>query len=276
MSLNKTQHTYQFVSNNTKMKTYRIYILSFIAILASTFAFAQEENPLHNSAFQNGEYLKYKVHYGFVNAGTAELHVKGKEERHDREVYHIKATGKSLGFFNLVFKVRDYYETYLDTEDIVPLEFKRDVREGGYKKKQHVFFDHENHLAKSNKKTIHFPYQAQDLLSSFYYLRCTDVSDFQPGDSIKLNAYLDDEIFPTILRYKGMETIDSKFGDIKCMKFLPILQEGRVFDEDAGMTIWVSADENLIPIRLETKVLVGSIKMDIIEYKNLRNPIDFK
>lgn len=258
------------------MKKYIFLISSLFLFLLAPTAIAQETNELNNTAFKEGEYLKYRVHYGIINAGTAELHVKGTENRHKREVFHIKATGKSTGFFNWVFKVRDYYETYLDTEAIVPLEFKRNVREGGYKKKQHVFFDHKEHTAKSEKKTIDFPVQAQDLLSSFYYLRCTDVSNFEKGDSISLNAYLDDEIFPTILRYKGKEVIDSKFGEIECMKFTPILQEGRVFEEGNGMTIWVSADRNLIPIRLETKIAVGSIKMDISAYKNLRNPIKFK
>lgn len=258
------------------MKKYLFVIQSLFLLLFTATAIAQEENHLTNNAFQEGEYLKYRVHYGIINAGTAELQIKGTEERFGREVYHIKATGKSTGVFNWVFKVRDYYETYLDTEAIIPLEFKRNVREGGYKKKQHVYFDHKKNLAKSESETIHFPVQAQDLLSSFYFLRCANVSTFEKGDSINMNAYLDDEIFPTTLKYKGKEVIDSKFGEIECMKFTPILQEGRVFEEDNGMTIWVSADMNLIPIRLETKIAVGSIKMDLAEYKNLRNPIKFK
>lgn len=258
------------------MRKYLFLIQSLFLLMFATTAIAQEENTLKNNAFKEGEYLKYRVHYGIINAGTAELEIKNTEKKFGREVFHIKATGKSTGFFNWVFKVRDYYETYLDTEAIIPLEFKRDVREGGYEKKQHVFFDHKKHLAKSESDTIDFPFQAQDLLSSFYFLRCTDVKNFEVGDSINLNAYLDDEIFPTTLKYKGKEFIDSKFGEIECMKFIPILQAGRVFEEDSGMTIWVSADENLIPIRLETKITVGSIKMDIMDYENLRNPIKFK
>ena len=113
----------------------------------------------------------------------------------------------------------------------------------------------------------------QDLMSCFYYLR-----NFYPKNGVKINEsfninmFFDNENYVFKLKYLGKEIINSKFGKIKCMKFRPFVQSGRVFEEQESITLWVSDDNNRLPIRLQADILVGSIKADLENFKNLRHP----
>ena len=75
------------------------------------------------------------------------------------------------------------------------------------------------------------------------------------------------------LSYLGRDTLKTKFGRIPSTLWAPQLELGRVFDEKNGMKIWVSDDANKIPLRVETPVLVGSIKMDLVKFSNLKQPL---
>jgi len=238
-------------------------LISILLICCNFSALAQKEYP-----FQNGEQLEYKIHYGPIDAGKASLKVV-KEEGN----YWFIAEGKSTGFFNLFFKVRDSYESIIDANSLCPIHFNRSVREGSYKKKENVFFNQLSHQAESTRDTISLPENHQDILSVFYYLRSQNLDKFQPGDTIAIQVYLDDEFMSSNLSYVGRDTLKTKFGRISSTLWAPQLELGRVFDEKYGMKIWVSDDENKIPLRVETKILVGSIKMDLTAYRGLKKPL---
>ena len=258
--------------------------ISFILLLSSAANAPLTANGtlrnLGNHAFSTGEYLKYRIHYGIINAGVAELKVKGVVKRNNRPVYHMVATGRSVGMAEWFFKTRDRYESFIDTESIMPWEFIRDVDEGGYIIKRHLIFDHYDNTAKDLEKSAVREYDiepyAQDMLSAFYYARCLETNNLKVGDELPISMFLDHEDFNFKLRYLGTEKLESKFGQIKCKKFIPVVQSGRVFKDQEGLTLWVSDDEGKVPIRLEAELAVGSVKMDLIEYENLRHDITFK
>ena len=218
--------------------------------------------------FTKGEFLEYKIHYGPVDAGKATLKVQFEEGN-----YWFVAEGKSTGLFNLFFKVRDYYESIIDTNCLCPIYFYRNVREGNYKKIEKVFFNEAFHQAESTRDTISLPTNHQDILSVFYYLRSQNLDNFLPGDTIPVQVYLDDEFMSSNLSYLGRDTLKTKFGYVPSTMWAPQLEVGRVFDEKNGMKIWVSDDVNKIPLRIETPVLVGSIKMDLVQFSNLKQPL---
>lgn len=228
---------------------------------------------IDNKAFQKGEYLKFRLHYGLVNAGEAELEVKEVISRQGRSAFHIVGEGGSVGMFNWFYKVDDRYETYLDTEAIMPWEFVRDVYEGGYEINRHIKFNQYDNWAESDGLYYEVPPYVQDIFSAFYYSRTMDVSDLKIGDMLEIQTFLDHEIYPLKLKYLGDEIVKSDVGKVKCMKFRPYVQAGRVFKEADDMSIWVSADANHIPIRMQSDLLIGSIRMDLTEYKNLKNKL---
>jgi hypothetical protein len=251
----------------------RNFIFIFILIIAGSVN-AQPLKKIENTAFNVNEVLEYRVHYGFIDAGEARLEVFPEmKNMGGRNCYHVLGTGRSLGAFDWFFKVRDYYESYIDADAMVPWLFIRNVDEGGYTIKQNVSFNHINGTATSEKATIKVPNRIQDLISAFYYSRTIPFENLKPGDSISINTYLDDEVFPMYVKYIGKEVLKTKLGKFRCIVFRPYLLEGRVFKEKEGMTVWVTDDKNKIPIRAEAEILVGSVKMDLKGYSGLANPI---
>lgn len=251
--------------------------LLIVALFTITTVFYGEAQPLrkmNNQAFGLSEVLNYRVHYGFLDAGEATLEV-GSEYKNlgGRSCYRVVGTGRSVGAFDWFFKVRDHYESYIDTQSLLPWLFIRKIEEGSYSLAQNVSFNHFKKTATSEKKTITTPAHVQDIVSACYYARNLDFNSASVGDTFVINTYLDDETFPLVIKYTGKETIKTKLGKMRCIVFKPYLLEGRVFKEKEGMTVWISDDKNRIPVRAQADILVGSVKLDIVSYKNVVNPV---
>lgn len=256
-----------------QMKKIFLFVIAFVLIAGLSDSVAQETlREIKNNAFKPGEVLKFRIHYGFVDAGEATLEVKNEMQNiGGRECYHMVGTGRSVGAFDWFFKVRDRYESIIDQKAMIPWLFVRRVNEGGYLINQNVSFNHYLDSAKSEKATISIPDNTQDLISAFYYARTIDFSKAHPGDIFPITGYLDDAVIPLNIKYLGKENVKTKLGTFQAVKFRPMLQEGRVFKDQEDMTVWISDDKNRIPLRVQTDILVGSIKMDLVGYENLAN-----
>ncbi len=248
--------------------------ITIVLLLLTAVAMAQDKH----SSFQAGEWFKFRIHYGVFTASYATLEVKS-ETLNERPVYHIVGEGKSSGILSVFFKVEDYYETYIDRKEVIPYRFIRKINEGGHIKDIEINFDHETKKAhvfnkKYNKKESFSVKQGvQDMMSSFYYLRNNiDVSSLQKGNEQLVNMFFDNENYLFKLRFLGREIIKTKFGKIRCLKFRPIVQADRVFKEEESLTVWVSDDENRMPVRIKADILVGSIKADLEGFKGLKHP----
>ncbi|MFM1931200.1 MAG: hypothetical protein RL226_503 [Bacteroidota bacterium] len=228
-----------------------------------------------NTAFKTGEKLVYRVHYGFIDAGEAVLEVKDSKWKFaGRDAFHVVGTGRSLGGFDWVFKVRDRYETYIDKQGMFPYRFIRNVDEGGYKIHQdYTFFPGKRALRTHEKQEYRTPGFIQDLLSAFYYARTLDFTGVKKGDTFEIITFVDGEVFPLRIKYVSTEVISLRKGKFKCMKFVPVIQQGRIWKSEDDLEVWVTADKNKIPILVKSDILVGSIKMEMVEYQNLKNPI---
>lgn len=228
-----------------------------------------------HSAFKPGERLEFDVSYGWLDAGEAIIEIQKEESQiAGRDVWHVVGKGNSTGTFNWFFKVRDTYETYLDVDGVFPWSFVRDVHEGGYEIKQKYDFDHFGGKVKNNKgKEYKIPLGVQDMISSFYRARAIDFSDAQPNQVFEIQTFVDNEVWPLQIRYLKRETIETDLGTFKCMVFVPVVQEGRIFEEEEDMMVWVTDDENKIPVMAKAKVLVGSITMQLRDYSGLANPV---
>lgn len=228
-----------------------------------------------HSAFQAGEKLKYVLHYGVINAGIAELSVNATDQKvRGRDILHMEATGRSISAFDWFFKVRDRYETYMDADGVFPWVFVRRVNEGGYEISQdYTFYQHTESVKTEEGKTYEVPLGIQDMLSSFYYARTLDFDNAKVGDIFEFDCFVDEEVYPLMIKYLGEETIDSKLGTFDCLKFVPVVQEGRIFSDDEDLLVWITNDENKVPVLAEAQILVGSIKMELLEYSGLAHEI---
>nr|WP_297308183.1 DUF3108 domain-containing protein [uncultured Flavobacterium sp.] len=235
-----------------------------------------------NSAFQSGENLKYRISYGLVNAGFATLKLNSTTYN-GKKVFHSKGHGYTSGVTKLFFKVNDDYQSYFNQINGDSYRFIRKIDEGGYTKNQEGFFDKKKNsvLVKDYKnnseKTFTVPNNIQDILSAFYYLRNHEkIASLKKNETIEIDMFFDDETFKFKLKFMGKEEIKTKFGKINTLKFRPYVQSGRVFKEDESLTMWVSDDENKVPIKVQASLVVGSLKAELIEYSGLKNEIVFK
>ena len=110
--------------------------------------------------------------------------------------------------------------------------------------------------------------------SGFYFLRGQDVSKLKPGDDIKVDMFIDSQTHPFKLRFLGKETLKTRFGKVKTLRFRPMVQSGRIFKAQESVTIWITADDNKIPIKLKAALSVGSLYAELDAYKGLANPFE--
>lgn len=260
-------------------KRFQIAIISSILLIASTVKAQNEFCGIKNRSFNPGEKVTYKVYYnmGWIWAGAGEAVFTTKYENYKgTPVYHVKGIGTTYSSYEWFYKVRDVYESYIDTSNLMPVKFLRDVNEGDTKFTNNVTFDHTRKQAISTNGVFDIPGCVQDVLSTIYYARNIDYNKYKPGAKIPFNMFIDDEVYSLYIRYLGKEKIKTKHGTYNAIKLAPLLVEGTMFKGGEKMLVYVSDDENHIPVRIESPILIGSIKVDLLSYSNLRHPLKSK
>lgn len=255
------------------MKKIFVYLIGlFLAVQTN----AQNFCGIKNTAFNSGEVITYNVFYSvagiYVNAGIAEFSVS-LTRFSNRPVYHVVGTGRTNSSYDWIFKVRDRYESYIDTATLQPLKFIRNVDEGGYKKYENVRFNQKTNTAITSEGVFKIPDCVQDVISAVYYARNIDFKRYKIGEKIPFTLFLDNKNYDVYIRYLGKETVKTKYGKFRAIKFTPLLVKGTLFEGGENMTVWVSDDANHMPLRVESKIIVGSVKVDMMQYKNNRYPL---
>jgi len=248
----------------------KIMILAAI-LIASSVSFAQttEFRELENKAFKEGERLVFNVKYGFVTAGVAELAVPKIKKISGREAYHITFRVNSVPTFDAFFTVRDRYETYVDTKGIFPWRFEQHIREGSFSKDYSAFFDQRRNVAKTSNGTYDIPDDVHDIISAFYYIRTIDFSDKKVGDKVRLQNFFNGKVNPLDVVYRGKETVSVDAGKFECIIVEPLVVEGGLFKSEGSIMIWLTNDDLKVPVKVSTKVIIGSITAELSSYEGL-------
>ncbi len=257
----------------------RAFLLGLIIIVGFISAEAQSDCSIKNTAFNIGEELTYKVNYnwGMIWIGAGEVTFKVNTAIYDKKsVFHFTGIGQTYPNYDWFFKVRDRYESYSNRETLLPYRFIRDVKEGSYEILRDMTFDHKAKKAHTDKGDKDLAECTYDVVSVIYKSRNIDFSKCKVDEVIPINIFLDYQVYPIYIRYKGKETIKTKLGKFDCIKFKPLLVDGTLFEGGENMTVWVTDDANKIPIRVESPIIVGSIKVDLISYDNLRSDFTSK
>lgn len=225
-----------------------------------------------NKAFQRGEKLTYRIHYGFIDAVVATIEVKEENKLFaNRSTYHVVGIGRSKGTFDFFFKVRDRYESYIDETAMIPWFFGRRVDEGGYRISQDYVFNHPAKKVNANGKMVNILENTQDMISGFYLVRTMNLGASRENQIYTVPTIVDGEMYQLQIKFKGRETIKTEFGRVTCLKFVPVVQKGRIFKHEEDLIVWISDDANHIPLRAKAEILFGSIKLDLISCSGLVN-----
>lgn len=250
-------------------------IITILVLLFAVNSIAQG-----HQAYEDGEWFKFRIHYGMFNASFATLQVNETTLK-NQPVYHVVGKGKSTGLLHLFFKVDDNYETYIHKNTGSPLRFIRQINEGGHTKDIQIDFDHKTNSAlvfnkkHNTKESFVVQPNVQDMVSAFYYLRNNlDVSGIERGEMMTLNMFFDNENYDFKLKFMGREVLKTKMGNIAALKFKPYVMAGRVFKEKESLTVWVSDDANRMPLKIKADLAVGSLEADIDAFKGLKHPLN--
>jgi len=267
------------------------YIIKYLLLFAvgSGFCGLNAQCFKQNTTFRVGEKVTYDVYYnwGFLwlSAGWVEFKVDNMKYK-GRDTYFFDSYGQSHKGYDWFFKVRDSYETYMDKETLQPLWFERKTSEGGYNAHEVYLFEPSRKKVFSFTETSKQPFKRDtlvyvpcsfDVLSLIYYARNIDFSDMQVRDTIPVIVLIDNEYYNIYIRYLGKEAVETRNGEkYQCLKFSAFLVEGTIFKGGEDLYVWVTDDKNRVPILVEAKILVGSVKAYLAKAEGLRSDISTK
>ncbi len=247
----------------------KIFLL--LVLLSTQYGFSQNDN--FEVPEYIGEVIDFQISYGFLNSGVGTL---SYDEDTLSGQYYIKAVAKTVGLANVLYKILDIYECYMDPATGFPVKAVRNVREGRYREYNEVIYDFHSrpdstivHSQKSGTQIV--PKEIYDILSGFFHFRKNYVSrPMNKGEMILIRTYFTDEIFDLRIRFLGKETIKTKLGKIKCLKFSPVTEVGRAFKTEDDMLIWFSDDKNFVPVKIWFDLPVGSVTSALVSFKGLK------
>jgi hypothetical protein len=239
-----------------------------------------------NNAFQEGETITYEVAYNWgpiwVDAGLVTFTAE-KDKYLGKEAFHLKSTGRTYASYDLLFKVRDYYESWIDPATFKSFEFRRKIYEGGYSLINTLRFDYPGQRVISNTKSNNNPQRTDtltllpvvyDMLSAVYLTRTLDLANLKTDVKKPVWVIIDDCYYSIYIRSLGKEVIEAKDGSkYRCVKIAAKMVQGTIFRGEEDVLIWVTDDENKIPVYIEAKIIVGTVKAYLTSTKGLKNPV---
>lgn len=252
-----------------------VLVIAGVLLIASVGFVADRYRSVENHSFQAGEQYVYKVKYGFITVGEANVQVHDKIFKvNNRPCYRVNVLGKTAGIASL-WKVSNTYRSYIDTTAIIPHKFVYSARENNFARDQTFTFDHTRNLVKKEEKekveVFNVPKYVQDVVSGYYYLRTVDFSGIGTGKTVKAPMFFDDELYNMSVKYVGDDYVKTRFGKIKVLKLNPVLPPNKLFQGEDAIRIFVSDDANRVPIRLEIDFSFGTISMEMVDFRNVRN-----
>lgn len=248
-------------------------LLLFSVLIITLFHVKAQELPLKKEpVFQAGEVLEYKLRYGFITAAEATIKVLNSDLKFDNKpTWNLVVDAKTSGTFDVFYKIRDHYDSYIDKTDLTPYFYQENVREASYKRQDKARFYQDTKKVVSNKGTFTTPTdQTFDLVSAYYFSRSLDISKMVIGDQFRLNYFLGKEIHQLQIKYVGKEIVKSKLGNIRCLKFSPSIEPGRIFRKDSSLYLWITDDGNRVPVKAQVEIIVGAVTMEIKSAKGLK------
>ena len=223
-----------------------------------------------NNSFQVGEKLTFSIGYEFVPAGKSVLSVDSITEVNGRSVYRITSRTKSHRFFDPFFKVRDEITTYIDTETLQSIKFRKKLREGSYSYDYSVDFNPDSMTAVSTSpkgtRIVEIPEFTLDVLSAMYYMRTLDL---KVGKTLTVTVLDNDKLYPMDIKILRRERISTRAGTFDCLVIVPELQSGGLFKNEGRITAWVTDDHRKIPVLMKSKAIIGAIIVELQEVEGL-------
>jgi hypothetical protein len=289
-----------FLSDNNDskyiyMNIKKILLLTGLSVItlistAQVTSFSDCENMKNpaNFAFQNGESITLEANYkwGLVNTSVGEATLKLSKEDYNNQIHFVSSVNiKTYGFFDAFFKVRDYFQSKFNAENMKPSYFYQDTHEGKYTKKSTMNFDwNNNNLSgkKQRKKSPEREYSIElkgctfDFISFIYFLRNMDFNSINANSNLLVTFALDDILKTMNVRCAGTKTVKTKAGKFNAIEIIVQLLENDTFASEPEMSLFISNDKNHIPLYAEMPLRIGKVYISLTNFNNLKYPVTSK
>lgn len=276
-------------------------ICFLLCLLLATFRLTAQEKSVSDStacvpvrtvspdrlAFGPGEKMYFTMHYkwGAINSDVGHAEVTlDTLTFNSRKAFFCKVYGRTTKFYDIFFKVREDFRSWFAVDGLRPLKFTRDTHEGNYVARNTYLYDWsatDPHIvadlysSSRGERSMEIPLTrcTYDLPALFYYARNMDVDNVVPGKRYPMTFAIDDDVFNVYFILYGKETIKVKgLGTVKTIKFAAKLLAGEVFTGEEDMMIWISDDENRLPVYFEAPILVGTASGRMTDCEGLKYP----
>jgi hypothetical protein len=249
-----------------------LFFLFLFAVSQSVNGQSLDSAYYVNTAFESNEKLYYKVRYGLIKGGEASM-VINVAPNGDSYVFHIKAIARTTGVVGALVTIEDVYESYVDIVSGYPIKSVRNIRENNYTAYDEVlFFRNQGFLRSLKSGERKTPSNVLDVLSAFYFARRhLFANKLKKNSIINLYTFFDGDFLPIKVKFKKTEKIRTKFGKIDCIRFIPVIGANSPFKKEEQFQVWVTNDENYIPVKIRVKLPVGSLKCDLIGFEGIKN-----
>lgn len=268
----------------------RTYTILFSILILSHIAFSQSDSCyMTNTSFQAGEKISYRISYNwfvvFAEVGDVVFNIEEIDFRGQKSLHYL-GDGRSNSWWDKFFEVRDKYEVYVNPDNLRPLYFERNIKEGNFRQFESYTIDKTDTIAYRKYRVNDDAYKTDtisinsctfDVLSSILFARNIDYSQMEKGQKIPVTVLLDRKLYDLYFRYQGREIVTiKKIGEFDCIKFSVLLVEGSMFNGGEDLYIWVTNDKNHMPVYIESPIQIGNVKVRLNSYEGLRYPLKAK
>ncbi|MDD4638404.1 MAG: DUF3108 domain-containing protein [Bacteroidales bacterium] len=267
-----------------------LILLATLPLTAERFISDADGNPPKaDLPFQKGENLTYVVKYkwGAINSEVGEVRIETTDRKDSSgDYFFVTANGFTYKFYDIFFKVRDYYESRF-TRDLQPVYFHRDIKEGKYTMKNYITFDTAGKIravwqrmaAPVRDTLLQGSPEVFDLLSMIFNLRSQDFSSAHQGLKWERGVVIDGRIIRISIIYSG-KTVKNVpgLGRFNTHLLSVVINTSGSFTFKGGeqMLIWVSDDKNSLPLQIESPIKVGSVIARLTSAAGLKYPLTSK
>jgi hypothetical protein len=217
-----------------------------------------------------GERLVFELSWFAIKAGTAVMEVSEREDR-GRKAYQISAVTASNEYIDIIYKVRDRIDSFVYADNLSSYKYKVHQEEGFFRRDKEIIFDYDKKEAtytKDKKTSVHsIPAFVQDSLSSLYYLRTKELT---VGKPVIIDVFDNKKLWQVEVQVLKKERIETAAGVFDTVQIKPILKFEGIFQRKGDVYIWLTDDSRKMPVKMKSKIKIGSISADLIEYKNSR------
>lgn len=264
-------------------------VLSILLMLSTLSVFPADGLFSGEYAFKGGERALYNLYYNlgpiWIHAGNVEFTVK---ERTEKEVgyFDFRVCGYTIRSFDKMYQIRDTFSVTTLREGLLPLRYSEVKHEDTYFCDKRYRFDWKesgkdskvylnlNRRGKVTLDTLDVQKDVLDLITTCYHFRSVDMSKLKKNEAIPFKMVFDNEIYELTLRYCGEESIKLRNkSKYKALKFKPEMITGDIFEDKDAMAVYVSNDENHVPLYIEAKIKVGYVKVMLDNVSGTKTPM---